>query len=144
LQEAGWKWEQGGSFSKEAEKMGLRYGDYEYESMEKDTTDKAEDWEVFPFKVTNIKTGKMFKYKVAIAFSALASVEGLSREYRPFVETKGEAVVQKWLDDKCERNMQAAVAEEQGKEVEIDNENWRNWDDLFEEIARFKAPPFFF
>jgi hypothetical protein len=60
--------------------MRVKYADYEYGSMERDRTDKEGDWEIFPFKVTNIKTGKMFKYKVAITFSALASIESLSPE----------------------------------------------------------------
>jgi hypothetical protein len=34
--------------------------------------------------------------------------------------------------------MQAVVTEKQGWELEIDNENWRNWDDLFEELALFR------
>lgn len=72
-----------------------RYGDYEYEKIK---LRHVGDYDTWDYRITNLKTGGRFKYRIKISGTAL-SASGEMIEIQDAVATQGESIVKKMLSE---------------------------------------------
>jgi hypothetical protein len=88
--------------------MTTRYGKYEYEKIE--VTMGGDDFRAWDYRMRNRDTGVEFKYIIEIAKTALnTSPLTLPYPIPQAIETEGEYLVKKWLDDGREERIRGLV-----------------------------------
>lgn len=75
-----------------------RYRNYEYEKIK---LPHVGDYDTWDYKITNVITGKKFKYRIKISGTALAA-SGEIIEIKDAVATQGESIVKKMLSESNE------------------------------------------
>lgn len=72
-----------------------KYRDYEYEKIKLFHVGDYDTWE---YRITDLKTGRKFKYRIKISGTALAA-PGEMIEIRDAVATEGKSIVEKMLSE---------------------------------------------
>lgn len=111
--------------------MKTHFNDYEYIREQLLKTGDFEDW---IFHIKNNKTGVEFEYRISITGSALNS-KGQMEEIQNAVDTLGESLVKKWLNERKEEKIQCRVSTVNIiKRTLEEGESWKGWD-TFSSIA---------
>jgi hypothetical protein len=88
--------------------MSIRHGKYEYEKIE--VTRGGDDFRTWEYRVRNVDRGIEFKYSIEISKTTLnTSPLTLPYPIPQVIETEGEYLIKKWLDDGREERIRGIV-----------------------------------
>ncbi len=108
--------------------MPIEYGIYKYE---KERWGKFGDFKQWLYKIKNTETGNTFAYKIAITGSALA-LKGFREDIQLTVNSKGDYLIEMWLDKNLEEKRQALVLELDIILKTLSNKDeWIEWKDFY-------------